>query len=149
MGNGLCRQRKHEKLFPGEPLVENSQGDGRNLFCREMRPHEIVHHPVEIKRPLESLFILGIGVGRPAKSGVAAAKGAVESFAVVGMNVSRVDILHSCRMLGTRGLILGALAALSVRLGAFVLQPDLCPFLERLAGTSPLAGPDKLMADLQ
>ena len=146
MGYRLCSQGNHEELFPGESFVENSQGNGRDPLGRVVRANEIVHHPVNVQRPLQSHVALRIGVRLPAERGIATAKGTVESLAVVGMDGRIFNILHGFGMLRE---VRHVFSASLVGLGPFVLHPDFRPFLERLAGASPLAGMEKLMADLE
>ncbi len=50
----LCHQGNHEEFFTGEPFIENSQGDGRNLPGCVMGPDEVADYPVNVQCPLQS-----------------------------------------------------------------------------------------------
>ena len=108
-----------------------------------------MHYPISIKRSLKTLFTFGIRVGLSTKSGVATAKGAVESFAVVGMDVTFLDILNRVGMFRDGSLIFGPLPTFFTRLRAFVFHSYFDPFPKSLAGASPFAVSDQFMTDLE
>jgi hypothetical protein len=68
-----------------------------------------MHYPIDIKRSLKTGFTFRICTGLSAKCRILPAKGAIESFAVVGMDIADIEILYRVWMLRLRCLISGAL----------------------------------------
>ncbi len=101
-----------------------------------------MNHPINIKGSLKTLCIFCVGICFSAKSRVSTPKRAVEGLAMVCVNFAILDILNGVGMFRMWSLIPGALRASFVRLGAFVLQPDLDSSSERLAWAASFAGSD-------
>jgi hypothetical protein len=108
-----------------------------------------MHYPIDIKRSLETCFTFPVCVGPPAKGSISPTKGTIEPFAVVGMDVFVLEILHSVWMLRLGRLIFGALWSFFMRLRSLVLHPDLYPFFESFTGTTLFAVQDQFMANIE
>jgi len=106
-------------------------------------------HPIDIKRSLKPLFFFRICVGLSAKGRVFPTKRAVERFTVVGVDIFIFDILFSIWMLRVRCLILRSLRSSFMRLGSFVLHPDLYSFSKSFTWTSLFAVMDQVMTDIE
>ena len=145
----LHSHRDHEKFIPSKFFIEDSQGNGRHFFGREMSPHEIMHNPIDIQRSLKPFFLFRISVGSSAEGGVATAKSTVEGFTVIGMDGAIVNVLRGFRVFWAGGFIFWTLPTGFVRLGSLVLDPDLHTLRERLAGASSFAGLDQFMTNLK
>src|SRR5262249_28150746 len=82
-----CRFLNQEELMEREAMVQNSSSHCRDLPCRKMHPHKIMHDPVDIQSFLEASCIFGIHIGLPPIGRTPASQRSMEGFQMIGMNL--------------------------------------------------------------
>src|SRR5215211_7060539 len=83
----LCRFLNQEELMERKARVQNPSSHCRDLPCRTMPPHKVMHYPVHISPFLASSCGLCIHIGTPALGRAAAAQRRMESFQMIGMHL--------------------------------------------------------------
>ena len=86
-------------------MVQNPSSHCRDLTCRKMHPHKIMHNPVDIQSFLEASCVFGIHIGVPPIGRTPASQRRMEGFHMIGMNLCGGHRLDSVGMLWTGGLI--------------------------------------------
>jgi hypothetical protein len=86
-------------------MVQNPESHCRDLPCRKMHPHKIMHNPVDIQPFLESSCVLCLHMGTPAIGRASASQRRMESFLMIGMNLWGRSRLGRVGMLWIRRLI--------------------------------------------
>ena len=86
-------------------MVQNPSSHCRDLTCRKMHPHKIMHNPVDIQPFLESSCVLCIHIGTPAIGRASASQRRMASFRMIGMHLCGRSRLGGVGMLWRRRLI--------------------------------------------
>ncbi len=66
-------------------MVQNPSSHCRDLTCRQMHPHKMMHTPGDIPPFLESSCVLCIHIGTPAIGRASASQRRMDSFQRMGM----------------------------------------------------------------
>ena len=97
-------------------------------MCREVRPHKIMHNPIDISPFLESYRAFCIHIGSSTIRGTATSEGRIKGFKMIRMNILGGNILYCFRMFWKWRLIFWTFAPLLMRLGPLIFQAHLDPF---------------------
>jgi hypothetical protein len=98
----LCRFLNQEELMEREAMVQNPSSHCRDLTCRKMHPHKIMHNPVDIQSFLEASCVFGIHIGVPPIGRTPASQRRMEGFQMIGMNIFAGHRLYRVGMLWIR-----------------------------------------------
>src|SRR5215471_14567371 len=101
----LGRFLNQEEFMEREAMVQNPSSHCRDLPCRKMHPHKIMHNPVDIQSFLEASCVFGIHIGLPPIGRTPASQRRMEGFQMIGMNICAGHRLYSVGMLGIGGFI--------------------------------------------
>ena len=123
-----------KELLKGEAFVQDPECDSWDFTGREVGTDEVVEHPVAIQSSLQSILLLGIGVGASSVAGEASSYGTVEGFEVIGVNLLFQERLWRLGMFPEGSLILRTFASSLMLLGSLVLEAYSHPFLSTFGG---------------
>ena len=137
----LCRFLNQEELMEGEAMVQHPSSHCRDLPCRQMHPHKIMHNPVAIPSFLQACCVLGIPSGLPPLGRTPASQRRMEGCAMIRMPSLGGHRLYRVGMLWRGGVICRPFGPALMSLRPLLLQPPFDPAAPRFLWAPPLTSP--------
>src|SRR5438128_7361876 len=125
----------------GQAMVQHPSSHCRDVPCRKMHPHKIMHNPVAIPSFLQACCVLCIHIGLPPIGRTPASQRRMEGCEMISMNSFGGHRLYSVGMLWIEGLIFRPFGPALLSLRPLLLQPHFDPSAPRFLWAPPLTSP--------